>query len=124
MPTEIVAIGRKPGSPSQDPVIFPGGDSLFRKLERHRELHQPRVIASFRPHGVVVAFESQLYRLLAQSNHLAEAAADRDGPFASAGDPIGLNVRRGTDGPPVLEVVAREGIEQQTVGPIAVARLA
>jgi hypothetical protein len=63
-------------------------------LKGHRDLQQPGFVGGLGPDDVVIGVKVQFYRLLAEPDRLAEAAADRDGPFAATGNPISRDVRR------------------------------
>src|ERR1700746_1169636 len=94
---------------------------LIRKLKGQLDLQQPRVVSGFGPYSVVKGVKVQLHGLSAEVKRLSEAAPDRDGPLAAAGDPVRGNLRRRADGPTVGEMVVDEGIEKKLVGAVRAA---
>src|SRR6516225_9418894 len=83
---------------------------LVRKLKGQLNLQQPGIVAGVRPNGVVRSIEVHLHGLSAEVKRLAEAAADRDGPFPAARDPVRRDLGRRTDGPSVREMVVEERV--------------
>ena len=74
--------------------------ALVRELKGQSGLQQPSVVTGLGPDGIVIGVDVELYRLLAEVERLAKAAANWDGPFAAARDPVGRDVLRRADGPP------------------------
>jgi hypothetical protein len=60
---------------------------------------QPGFVPGLGSDGIVVGVHVQLYRLLTQPERVTEAAADRNGPFAAARDPVRRDIGRRADGP-------------------------
>jgi len=82
--------------------------ALVRELKGQSGLQQPSVVTGFGPDGIVIGVDVELDRLLAEVERLAKAAANRDSPFAAARDPVGRDVRRRADGPPVIKMVGND----------------
>ena len=97
------------------------GELFFLKDKSHCGLQQPRVIPRCWPYRVVIGVEPQFYRLFAQPNDLAEAAANRDGPLAPARDPVRRDIRRRAHRPSIREMIADDRIEQYLVGSVTAA---
>jgi len=72
--------------------------------------------------GKPLGVEREFQRLLAEPKSLAQAAADRHGPFFPFRDPVRRDVRRRANSPSIPEVITHEWIEQQLVRSVTAAR--
>src|SRR5580700_10302222 len=92
---------------------------LVRVHKGELELDQPRLVTGLGSDGVVVAGEIDFYGLSAHLEQLANAAANGDGPFPSARDPVRGDFRGRADRPSIAEMIVDDGIEEKLVGPVA-----
>ena len=90
--------------------------ALVWELKGQLDLQQPRVVAGFGPYRVVKGIEVQLDGLPAEVKRLTKTAADRNGPFPAAGDPVCCDLRRRAQRPSVGEMIVDERVQKELVG--------